>query len=541
MRKDMIPAHVGLLLAAVLGAGLVAYSTSSGVGVGGDATIYIYSAKNLLAGHGLGLVGPQGEFRLLPYFPPGFPLALAAVGSSGIDLDLAGRWLNILLFAGIIVLSGEMLLRVVRPIGLVILIACVLALSPLLSPVYSWVMSEPLCIFLGFLGIVLELAFLRHGDKGLALLVCAALAAGLSFLTRYSAAAFPAAGLIGLLWLSRRPRRERVRDGIVYAVAAAAPMAAWLAVDLTQTATVSSRRFESVERMVSQFFGAWGYLKDGFLNWLVPNSWVTAPPYPHILNSALAAVTLAGVLAWTVWAARTASKHEAQDNRAGEAYRLIILLGLFIVAYVGLVVVVYALTFPTIDINNRMLSPVHVAFLWLVTALAGLSLSRVPNRRWIGQMALAAFGLATLWYGWRDVRIVRQNQASGLGYNSADWRESDTIRAVKALPASTLIVTNEETAILYLLGRPTYSMQEPFQVSNAPAVTYGDGDLATDKGERVFRQDGAALVLFNSIQDQLAVYYGDQARARLAAMTQGLFRAFQGNDGAIYFYRPPAN
>jgi len=184
---------------------------------------------------------------------------------------------------------------------------------------------------------------------------------------------------------------------------------------------------------------------------------------------------------------------------------------------------------------------VHVAFLWLVTALAGLSLSRVPNRRWIGQMALAAFGLATLWYGWRDVRIVRQNQASGLGYNSADWRESDTIRAVKALPASTLIVTNEETAILYLLGRPTYSMQEPFQVSNAPAVTYGDGDLATDKGERVFRQDGAALVLFNSIQDQLAVYYGDQARARLAAMTQGLFRAFQGNDGAIYFYRPPAN
>lgn len=540
MRRDMILAHVGFLLAAVLGAGLVAYSTSSGVGVGGDATIYIYSARNLLTGHGLGLVGPQGEFRLLPYFPPGFSLALAAIGLLGVDLTLAGQWLNILLFAGIILLSGEMLLRLARPAGLAVLLAFILALSPLLSPVYSWVMSEPLCIFLGFLGIFLELAYLHRAGKSPVILIGAALSAGLSFLTRYSAAAFPAAGLIGLLWLSRRPRRERIRDGIVYAVVAAAPMTVWLAVDLTQTATVSSRRFESLGRMVSQFFGAWGYLKDGYLNWLVPNSWVTAPPYPHILNSALAAVTLAGVLAWVILEARAGFKRGAQDGRAGEAYRLIVLLGLFIVAYVGLVVVVYALTFPTIDINNRMLSPLHVAFLWLVTALVGLSLQRIPDRRWIGEMALVAFGLAALWYGWRDVRIVSQNQALGLGYNSIDWRESDTIRAVKQLPTSTLIVTNEETAILYLVGRPAYSMLEPFQVSNAPAVTYGDGDLASDKGERVFRQDGAALVLFNSIQDQLAVYYGDQARTRLAVMTQGLFRAFQGKDGAIYFYRPPA-
>ncbi|HPC05781.1 MAG TPA: hypothetical protein PLI60_03595, partial [Anaerolineaceae bacterium] len=69
-----------LLFSAVVGMTLVAYSTSLGPGVGGDATIYITSARNLLEGRGLGLIEADGSFRLLPYFPPGYPLALSLFG-----------------------------------------------------------------------------------------------------------------------------------------------------------------------------------------------------------------------------------------------------------------------------------------------------------------------------------------------------------------------------------------------------------------------------------------------------------------------------
>ena len=70
------------LICAAAGAGILFISMAQGVGVGGDATIYITSARNLLAGKGLGLINAAGEFRLIPYFPPFYSLVLAFWGCS---------------------------------------------------------------------------------------------------------------------------------------------------------------------------------------------------------------------------------------------------------------------------------------------------------------------------------------------------------------------------------------------------------------------------------------------------------------------------
>ena len=75
-----VPARFYSLPLALAGGALVTLSTRFGAGIGGDATTYIFSAKNLLEGRGLGLVGPQGEFSFLALFPPGFPLTLSALG-----------------------------------------------------------------------------------------------------------------------------------------------------------------------------------------------------------------------------------------------------------------------------------------------------------------------------------------------------------------------------------------------------------------------------------------------------------------------------
>ncbi len=136
------------LSSAVIGIALVAYSTSMGPGVGGDATIYIASARNLLNGKGLGLIEADGSFRLLPYFPPGYPLLLSLFGLSGVDLVAIARWLNCALFGGLVFLLGCILLSATKRTIFAWLGSLLIALSPVLAPVYSWAMSEPLALML---------------------------------------------------------------------------------------------------------------------------------------------------------------------------------------------------------------------------------------------------------------------------------------------------------------------------------------------------------------------------------------------------------
>ena len=135
-----------IITAAAIGIYMLAVSMRLGPGVGGDAVIYITSAKNLLAGNGLGLVNPAGDFRLLPYFPPFYPLFLAFFGLLGFSIAKIAGILDIVLFALTIILIGLWIKRTTKNIVASFLGSLLLACSPILIPAYSWAMSEPLCI-----------------------------------------------------------------------------------------------------------------------------------------------------------------------------------------------------------------------------------------------------------------------------------------------------------------------------------------------------------------------------------------------------------
>ena len=208
---------VFLGLAAVLGIVALMISTHWGPGIGGDATIYITSARNLLAGRGVGLIQPDGSFRLIPYFPPFFPLVLSLIGLTGADLVAAAHWLNMLLFGGLVWLAGSLTYRVSRSALLAGILAVLLMASPILIPVYSWAMAEPLSIFCGVLGLVWLVDYLHRPERTY-LLILSGLLAGLSFLTRYSAVAYLAAGWVGLLVFSSKHLRARVLESLEYLI-----------------------------------------------------------------------------------------------------------------------------------------------------------------------------------------------------------------------------------------------------------------------------------------------------------------------------------
>ena len=110
------------------------------------------------------------------------------------------------------------------------------------------------------------------------------------------------------------------------------------------------------------------------------------------------------------------------------------------------------------------------------------------------------------------------------------WKSRNTVAEEKA------IVTNEETALLFLLDRRTWPMHEVY-VSEPDTVYYAyesETGVEKDASRRTFREGGAYLVVFDSFEDQMAEIYGEDTHKRMEKLFENLNVLFDGDDGTIY-------
>lgn len=528
---------IGLILAALAGMALVWIATRYGPGVGGDATIYLTSARNLINGVGLGWIEADGSFRSLPYTPPFYPLVLSALGLFTTDLVSAARWWNVLLFGATIVMTGWAVLRVSASPLLALLCAVALAFSPVIVGVQVWAMSEPLFLFLGFAGLFLLLEYFNNPRRWL-LVICAVLA-GLAFLTRYMGIAYVLTGALALLLFGRgrdssiRLRWNAMPQAILFGVIAILPILAWLVIDFTTTGTVGSRSAQPVSAYWQRFLEIGPALERIVLFWLLPDSVINR--LPGLLRAGL---WLAPLLLLAGLAAVLARRRASPDPLPAAVLRLPRLMGLFILVYLVVLAAVQVFTYPPITLAARMLSPVHFAALLLVFALLYRALvTLLPHRRMILAFAvLAAAGFVAL-YGLRSARIAQDYNQSGIGYTAPSYRDSAIVAAIRALPQDVPLISNETTAIMFLANRPAYALQEIYQEQpQAEFTRYGSGD---DAAQRVFAGGQGALVLFSENLFEDFGKYGERAGERIDALTEGLYVYYQGEDGAIYFAQPP--
>jgi|GEM_PF-3308001 len=296
MRALTLPVLIALALA---GVAAMVYMTPKGPGIYYDSVIYVDSARNLLLGKGyVSTLAVSSKVNLthgerpLTCFPPLFPLILALIGLWGPDPMNGAGGLNAFLFGLNILLVGLALRKYTRGSFYTSVLGSFLMLtSATMLSVHSIAQTEPLFLFLGTLGILLVMRYLRNGSRWA--LVAGSVAMALAFLTRYVGGALIVTGLVGILFVGSQAFSRRVMDGLIFLVVSVFPMGLFLMRNIYMAGDATGRSF-SFHPVVADFFKVL-FITMG--SWIFPGSnKVILFPGQDIFTGLILVVILTGLI-----------------------------------------------------------------------------------------------------------------------------------------------------------------------------------------------------------------------------------------------------
>jgi hypothetical protein len=208
---------------------------------------------------------------------------------------------------------------------------------------------------------------------------------------------------------------------------------------------------------------------------------------------------------------------------------------IFTLAYLFVLGFSYIFRVPTPDLIVRTLLPVHIATLLGLLCLILFFIQTWSSHKWLVLFPIFLILGFSISYLHDTQDIISIYHQSGFGYTSRDWRNSETIRAIKQIPSNIPLISNESALVLFYTGRPAYDIAE--LMSDEPQdLTQHYGDDPTDPAQKAFREDNAALILFYSSFWQYQKLYGDQANLSMDYLTQDLSIANKFADGSVYYF-----
>lgn len=401
-----IASKVALLVVAAIAVAWVTWATSRGVGVSTDSSQYGWAARTLATDGHLGspLGGP------LVAFPPGLSILLAAGRALGLSVSSADRALDIASILLLVPAAYRLGLDTTGSVFAGVGVAAASVASTVTTSVFTMMWSEPpfIVIVTAVLAVLVRAVDRRQlGARSVVALVAGASAA---VSIRYTGVAILPVIAFGVYLATRRIGR---------AVAVTAGSSAGFVAVVARNVAVGGPAFgyhEGGAAAVNFFTAGIGTL--GYL--LVPSM-------RNVVGYGLFVLLVAGVLI----AAR------------GRQFRVLLVAG-FLVAWWALLL--YGHLRGIVDPNTRLLAPAVPA-----TAV------------------VVAYGIARLRPVWRTAAILLAatvivassernfNQASikatdGIGFAAAYYPDSATVAAVRALPHSALIASDQAAVLAWLTG-----------------------------------------------------------------------------------------
>lgn len=432
MRQPAALAAVFLIALAAMA--VMRHSTVLGPGLANDSIQYVRGAQYLLDGEELQRRLRDGSIGAMVEWPPAYPVAVAALGLSGVHLYRGARWLSIILFGANVLLIGLGILRWSGGQAWAAVLGALLATASVaLLQIHAWAWSEPLFLFFTLAGLLLLGEYVESAQPRLL-----ALAAAAGALTRYSGLALVGAGVLCLLLLAKTPLLRRARMAVVFAAVGATPVLLWMTYNLYRAGSATGKDLA--------FHNPLGKLPQGVFtvsSWLVPGA-VRAPERWWLFALWLLALAALGIWLFAV------------AHRLHSPMRPLAVPIIFIPSYAALTL--FSLVFIDIvpALDDRIMCPILVP--GLIAAGSALGLAASSTRAQPAKLlALALCGVLLLSYAVAGEQWVQRTHRNGNGFTGRQWRDSPTLQAAReliaGLPANAPIVTNADSALNYLTGR----------------------------------------------------------------------------------------
>jgi 4-amino-4-deoxy-L-arabinose transferase-like glycosyltransferase len=495
--KNFLLITIFLSAIGIAGSIFMAWLTPYGVGIYVDTLSYISSARNLLAGIGMGRVTGLGDFKPMTHYPPFYSLILAAFHLLGLPELTTARLLSTLAFGLAIVLAGLIVYQCTRSGFFSIFVAVLFLLANPILRNFSWAMTEPLYIVLMLLAFLLLGYYL--GNSLRRWLVLTAIVASCALLTRY--VGFSLAGAICIVLLLNRQLnwRNRLKDLGIFLAIVLLPTLSWLVRNWLISETLTNRVLN------------WHPISRENISFLIKavNSWGLLPQRLVVGRETLAfsVIIICLSLAGVFWLIRSLPK-------PGKSPTLEIALLLAGWLYVGLLITSLFFLDATTRLENRILLPLYVIIILLIVIGSALLWEHktILTRLFVVLMCL---WLAYFSFTRVDGAII-DLRSDGQGYASLKWQNSPTAGFIRQQDTS-VIFTNDVTAIYFLSGKDSVGI---------PNASSTETDFS--KMRENLRSPDSYLVIFGTLTGEFAPLY---------QLTHGLTLVDSFTDGTIYQLR----
>ncbi len=445
----------GLLAAmAVLAARQLLSATAVyGIGIRSDSVEYIWSARNLADGIGLGRLDGAGLFKPMTHWPPLYPALLSIFPLAGVDVVEGARWLAAVLSGINVALAGWMLARMTRSPWFAIGGAAVLLFSPALAETNLQAMTEPLYIAFSLAALLMLDSAIGSGKRRYVAL--AAIFTSLAFLTRYVGLALVFTGALAVLQYEKLPMRRRAEDLLIFLGVSVVPSGAWALRNLILAGTTANRVFTYYPISSSDFIQALTTVQG----WVLPAGTIFSIGAGKIL---LAAVGVAG----TFFFAKIGKESMAED--AARPSVLVDLNQMQLGFYLAMVLFSRLFFDPLITFfEQRILAPAYIGAVVLIVAYLHSAWLNASARRWWLGAAVSVFGLWSAYsfamvYRAETARIYDAMLNNGSGYAYQGEIDSPFASLLREIPKEAVIFTSNIEKFYYLTGRPSYGYPAEF-------------------------------------------------------------------------------
>ena len=284
------------LVAAIGAAHLLVRSSVHGLLFTWDSMAYLSTAENFAAGNGL----REYSYRFFEaWWPPFYPILLAFINLFGVSVLEASRFVNIVVFGLIILLTGHWLSRYIKSSSLVIGAAVLIMASHIITQIASYALTDTLFVLLTLLALLKIGAFLDQ--KEITPYVLSAFFASLASITRYLGLTVILTATILILTDRKFSISERFKYATTYAVVTSIPLSIILGINQIRTGHYTGRRhsteatlLESIQQ-VGDTLSLWFYASEPTKRWLISDYLFLLDP-PGWVSSYLLATTISVLL-----------------------------------------------------------------------------------------------------------------------------------------------------------------------------------------------------------------------------------------------------